>query len=169
MLEIRKATIDDAYEYAHILNKSWKDTYGEYVSIEHIDEEFNIEKLISGFEDYINNNDFDLYMLIMNKKVVGILEFGTYEDQYKEDMSGIGEIRTLHIKKEYQNKGIGKEAFGFAIDNLKKQGYKTLCLWVKKQNTRAIKMYEKFGFKKTIYDLEETVDGAPSMVMEKEI
>lgn len=169
MIKIVKATKEDAYDYANILNKSWKDTYGEYVSIEHIDDEFNIDILVSNFESYIDNEDYNLYMIKDDDINVGILEVGSYEDKYKENMDGIGEIRTIHIKKEYQNKGIGKIAINFAIDELKSKGYKTVCLWVKKQNYRAISFYEKFGFIKTIYDLEETVDGAPSMIMEKEI
>ena len=169
MVKIYKSTLNDASDYANIINKSWKDTYGEYISYEHIDDEFNVDKLITNFPDYIKNQDFDLYMISIDGKNVGILEIGTYEDKYKDNMEGIGEIRSFHIKREYQGQGIGTQALDFAITELKKRGYKTICVWVKKQNTKAIKFYEKFGFEKTIYDCEETVDGAPSMVMEKSI
>lgn len=169
MVSISKSTSKDASDYANILNKSWKDTYGEYVSYEHIDDEFNIDKLIKTFPNYIKSQDFDLYMISKDGKNIGLIEIGKYEDKYKENMDGIGEIRSFHIKKEYQGQGIGTEALKFAIAELKSRGFKTICLWVKKQNTRAIRFYEKFGFEKTIYDCEETVDGAPSMVMEKNI
>ena len=169
MILIKKATIKDASDYAYILNRSWKDTYGEYISYEHIDDEFNIEKLIDNFSEYICNHNFDLYMISVDGKNIGIIEIGSYEDKYKDNMEGIGEIRSFHIKQEFQNQGIGSEVLKFAVDELKKMGYRKICLWVKKQNTKAIKFYEKHGFKKTVYDCEETIDGAPSMVMEKSI
>ncbi len=169
MILIRKSTVEDAKDYANIINKSWKDTYGDYISYEHIDDEFNVEKLISEFPKYINSKDYTVYIISLDGKNVGIIELGIYEDKYKEDMTGIGEIRSFHIKKEFQGQGIGSKVIEFAKNELKERGYKTICLWVKKQNHKAIKFYEKFGFKRTIYDLEETIDGAPSMVMEMTI
>lgn len=169
MILIRKSTVEDAKDYANIINKSWKDTYGDYISYEHIDDEFNVEKLISEFPKYINSKDYTVYIISSDGKNVGIIELGIYEDKYKEDMTGIGEIRSFHIKKEFQGQGIGSKVIEFAKNELKERGYKTICLWVKKQNHKAIKFYEKFGFKRTIYDLEETIDGAPSMVMEMTI
>ena len=167
MINFRLANKKDAKVYAHILNQSWKDTYGEYISIEHIDDEFNIEKLIDNFEEYIKDTTFELYMIEYKQQVVGVLELGTPEDNYKVNMEGIGEWRTCHIKKEYQHLGIGTEAEEFACNRLKELGYKTCCLWVKKQNQKAIRFHEKNGFLKTEYSCEETVDGAPSFVMEK--
>ena len=167
MVNFKLAQKEDASIYAHILNQSWKDTYGEYISIEHIDEEFNIEKLIQHFEEYIKNKDTELYMIEYKNNIVGILELGTPEENYKDNMRGIGEWRTLHIKKEFHSLGIGTIAERFTCNRLKELGYKTCCLWVKKQNEKAIQFHRKNGFTKTDYTCEETVDGAPSFVMEK--
>lgn len=167
MINFRIAGKDDAYAYAHILNQSWKDTYGEYISFEHIDNEFNIEKLINNFDNYIKNTDFELYMIEYNNEIVGVLELGCPDENYKENMEGIGELRTLHIKKDFQSLGIGTKAEEFVCNRLKEFGYKFCCLWVKKENTKAINFHEKNGFSKTNYVCEETIDGAPSFVMEK--
>ena len=167
MINFRKANINDASVYANLLNQSWKDTYGKYVSIEHIDDEFNVEKLTNNFGNYIKDTSFELYMIEYEQEIVGILELGSPEDDYKEGMQKIGELRTLHIKKEFQDLGIGTEAEDFACSRLKELGYSICCLWVKKQNKKAIKFHEKNGFVKTNYVCEETVDGAPSFVMEK--
>lgn len=166
-IQFRRAVSGDAENYAHILNQSWKDTYGEYVSIEHIDEEFNIEKLIENFEEYIKNKDMELYMIEYKDHIVGILELGTPEEDYKENMKGIGEWRTLHIKKEFHSLGIGTIAEQFACSRLKELGYKICCLWVKKQNEKAIRFHLKNRFKKTNYTCENPSDGAPSFIMEK--
>lgn len=171
MIKFRLASKEDASVYAHILNKSWKDTYGEYISIEHIDYEFNIEKLIDTFMDYINDDSFELYMIEYNNQIVGILELGApdLEDIYKEDMSGFGEFRTLHIKSEYHNLGIGKVAEAFVCNRLLELGYLKSFLWVKKQNQKAILFHEKNGYVKTCYTCDNPADGAPSFVMEKNL
>ncbi len=168
-INFRASEPRDASTYAHILNQSWKDTYGEYILVEHIDDEFNIEKLIENFEEYIKDINFELYMIEYKEQVVGVLELGAPEDNYKENMQGIGEWRTCHIKKEFQGLGIGTKAEEFACNRLKALGYKVCCLWVKKQNTKAIRFHEKNGFNKTNYTCEQTVDGAPSFVMEKNL
>lgn len=167
MIHFRKANIEDASTYAIILNQSWKDTYGKYISIEHIDDEFNVGKLINNFENYIKDKTFELYMIEYNKQIVGILELGSPEDLYKDNMDGIGEIRSLHIKKNFHNLGIGSRTIEYALNRLKVLKYRTCCVWVKKQNENAIKFYEKHHFIGTKYSCEETVDGAPSFVMEK--
>lgn len=167
MVKFRLAQKEDASIYAHILNQSWKDTYGEYISIEHIDDEFNIEKLIQNFEGYINKEESELYMIEYENNIVGILELGIPEEDYKDNMMGIGEWRTLHIKKEFHSLGIGTIAERFACNRLKELGYTTCCLWVKKQNEKAIQFHTKNGFIKTDYTCENPSDGAPSFIMEK--
>jgi len=169
MINIRKAEEKDAYDYATILNQSWKDTYGEYISFEHIDDEFNIEKLVNCFSKYITNNDFELYMLEYGNKVVGIMELGVPDEIYKDDMTDIGEARTLHIKKDYHNLGIGSKAEEFMYARLKELGYKRVCTWIKKKNRKSIEFHKKRGFVETKYTCENPSDGAPSFIMEKDL
>lgn len=171
MVNFRLAQKEDASTYAHILNQSWKDTYGEYISIEHIDDEFNIDKLIQNFEEYISDTTFEVYMIEYERQVVGIIELGEpdLEDVYKDNLAGFGQLRRLYISKKYQNLGIGKATEQFANDTLKRLGYKSSFLWVKKQNSKAIRFYEKNGYVKTNYTCENPSDGAPSFVMEKEL
>lgn len=167
MINFRLADKSDAYSYAHILNQSWKDTYGKYISYEHIDYEFNIDKLINNFDSYIKNTDFELYMIEYNNEIVGVLELGCPDENYKENMEGIGELRTIHIKKDFQGLGIGTKAEEFTCNRLKELGYKFCCLWVKKQNTKAINFHEKNGYIKTHYTCDNPSDKAPSFIMEK--
>lgn len=168
-IKFRKAVTEDAYTHAHILNRSWKDTYGDYISVEHIDKEFNIEELIQNFEKHISNTTFEVYMIEYENQTIGILEVGSpdEEDIYKENLENFGEIRRFYINKEYQKKGFGTLTIHFAFQRLKELGFKNCFLWVKRQNEKAIKFYEKNDFKRTRYTCETPSDGAPSFVMEK--
>ena len=166
MIKIERAQIQDAKDYATIVNQSWKDTYGKYISISHIDEEFNITNLVNNFSEFLKSSN-ELYMIKLDNKNIGIIEIGKPEDLYKNKLNDYGEIMSFHIKKEFCGKGYGSFAIRFAEKRLKQQGYKNLCVWVKKQNINAINFYKSKGFVETKYSCEETVDGAPSFVMEK--
>ncbi len=62
------------------------------------------------------------------------------------------------VKKEYRNKGIGKELMNFIIEYAKSLNYKELSLGVNLDNYNALNLYVKFGFDKIIY-IGEDGDG----------
>lgn len=56
-------------------------------------------------------------------------------------------LSKIYILKEYRGKKIGKEAFKFINNRAKALSCNTISLTVNKNNTTAIKAYEKIGFK----------------------
>lgn len=174
--KIRKATEKDANDWAEILHQSSELIYSQYVSRDYMDNNYNIEQLRENFLQEINqsNGTSELYMLIVNDIPVGILKIGQpikyYTDgnnYYRDDIEGIGEIKSLHIKSEYQGYGIGSQAISFAENRLKELNYKKSSIWVKIQNVKAINFYISRGYQKTNFINPNTNDKAPSMVMER--
>jgi len=110
------------------LNQSWKDTYGAYILKDQIEKEFNIEKLINNFDAELRTEDYEIFMIKQENTNIGIMKLGKYEDKYKDDMSGIGELLSINIKKQYHNKGIGSQALEFVDNYLKEKGYSVICL-----------------------------------------
>ena len=52
--------------------------------------------------------------------------------------------------KEYYGKGVGRALMDAGLQALKADSsYKTIVLWVLKENRRAIRFYEKCGFRAT--------------------
>lgn len=173
---IRKASEKDADDWALILHESLNNTYQNYISRDYLGNNYTVEKLKQGFLNDINRGGTELYLLTIDEVTVGILKIGKpiryYTDgnnYYRDDIDGIGEIKSLHIKKEYQGRGIGSIAISFAENRLRELNYNVSHLWVKKQNTKAIEFYKHMGYLETNYVNPNTNDGAPSMVMEKEI
>lgn len=69
---------------------------------------------------------------------------------------GKQEISRLAIFEPYQNKGYGSAV----VEKLVKEGYKSL--WVRSDNKKAIRVYEKNGFKMTeakMYEMRFDKDG----------
>lgn len=175
-VKIRKATEKDADDWAEILHQSSETIYSQYVSREYIDNNYSVKRLKENFLQEVNqsNGNSELYMLTLSGASVGILKLGKpikyYTDgnnYYRDNIEGIGEIKSLHIKSEYQGQGIGSQAISFAENRLKELNYQKSSIWVKMQNVKAINFYISRGYQKTNYINPNTNDKAPSMVMEK--
>lgn len=178
---IRKASEKDVDDWAKILHESSEITYSHYISRDYLNKNYNVETLKENFLQEINlrnqvKSNSELYMIILDNAPVGILKIGQpvecYTDgnnYYRKNTEGIGEIKSLHIKSEYQGRGIGNKAISFAENRLRELNYKISHLWVKQENTKAIEFYKRMGYSKTNFVNPNTNDKAPSMVMEKEI
>jgi len=57
-------------------------------------------------------------------------------------------IDTLSVLEDFQGRGIAKELFSFIEKHAKELAYKKLSLLVDFDNTKALRLYEKIGFKK---------------------
>lgn len=177
-LKIRRANIQDIDDYAKIMHESLYNIYHEYISKDYMDKNYSIDSLKRDFDKDINKNDEskELYIITFNEEVIGVLSLGKpiqyYTDgnnYYKDDINGIGEIKSLHIKKDYQRKGIGSIVISFAEDRLKELNYNVSSIWVKQQNYNAINFYISNGYEMTNYINPNTNDKAPSVVMEKSL
>jgi ribosomal protein S18 acetylase RimI-like enzyme len=125
----------------------------------------NIEELIKFFKEnhddpidfvkerifyYIKNHFIVLARDLKNNKLIGHLFF-----QAKENPSrGAGEFEAVYIIKEYRGKGAGKKLIGEALrysrTYFREYGSELRCLFLftRSSNEVAIKIYEKYGFKK---------------------
>lgn len=57
------------------------------------------------------------------------------------------EIDDLIVNPKYQGKGYGKKLLLYAINKMQTMGINTIKLYVAKWNEKAVKLYEKNGFK----------------------
>ncbi len=79
-----------------------------------------------------------------NKKILGYLS--GYFIKYRVDRTG--EILDLIVSKNARGKGVGTELIKEFLNISKKQGINEITLTTPKENKKAIKFYEKLGFKK---------------------
>ncbi len=73
-------------------------------------------------------------------RVIGFLGYGNRG----AEAPGIGEVFALYVLPEYHGKGVGLSLMKAGIRQL--AAYDEICLWVLKENARAIRFYEKCGF-----------------------
>ena len=63
-----------------------------------------------------------------------------------EDLADYGEIVSIYLLEEYWGKGLGKALMSFALEKMQENNCRNYLLWAFKENARAIRFYEKFGF-----------------------
>lgn len=139
--KIRIATKEDVKNLAILKRKVWDETYRGIYSDDIIDK-FDYEEAEETFFNIINNNKISLYVVESNDELVGYMDvgiplrkFGNYEQ----------EIGLLYLRKDFQQKGIGRKLFTLGYKEIENKGYNRFFISCNKYNINARKFYEKMG------------------------
>ena len=96
------------------------------------------------FKKIKSDKNYKIYVAVIDSKVVGTTTL-FIEQKFIHDGGKVGHIEDVAVRKEYQDKGIGKEVVKALLGYAKKEGcYKTIldC------TDDLIQFYEKIGFKR---------------------
>lgn len=141
-MEIREATIDDVKYISRIHALSWKEAYRGIVPQAYLDE-LKEDFWVPAFTGWIKGNALAAQLIYDRGSPVGCIAYGKSRDEALHDW---GEIVSLYLLKEYFGKGYGSGLFASALQDLRQSGYKSIYLWVLKENERARRFYERNGF-----------------------
>lgn len=100
-----------------------------------------------------------VYLIENNGEVVGNVSYEKKGDDHVY-LSG------LAIDPRFQGRGIGREVLGKILEELK--DVKRIDLVVHPENSRALELYESFGFKEESQKENYFGDGEPRLVLIKE-
>ncbi|MDO4535450.1 MAG: GNAT family N-acetyltransferase [Clostridium perfringens] len=141
-LILRKSTVCDAKDIIDYLNCVGGESdyllFGKDEFILNVEEEKLYLKKI--------NKDSDSLMLlgIIDGEIISVSQVYNVEGERIKHNCEIA----ISVKKKYWRNGIGTIIMKELIDFAKEKNKKNICLTVNGSNHQAIKMYEKFGFKK---------------------
>lgn len=76
-----------------------------------------------------------------------------------EELPDWGEIISIYLLPEYIGKGFGHALLCAALDELRQMGFRSVFLWVLKENTRARCFYERAGFSESGKVLDDEIGG----------
>ena len=116
--------------------KCWQETYPGLVSQEYL-EKFTLEKSEEKAFQWRDN----ILVAKDGDRVVGFVGYGVHGPENPDT----GEVFALYVLPEYQGTGVGQRLMDAALDKL--SAFPHLCLWAVKGNARAIRFYEKNGFR----------------------
>lgn len=143
LLILRKPEIEDAQEMLDYFNT----VGGESENLLHGKDEFPLtqEQMMEYIERKSNNVNSLMVLGIIKDTIVG---FAKINSPFIKRIAHNSEI-FISVKKDYWRKGIGNLLLIELLKFAQEQGViKNISLGVRASNTNAIRLYEKFGFKK---------------------
>jgi len=89
---------------------------------------------------FFSQKNASIFITKEKNKIIGYITLRKHKN--------LGEIDFLAVIKKHQGKGVGQKLFRYVLDKASKLRIKKLLLEVRKDNNKAISIYEKHGFKK---------------------
>ena len=125
----------DGKGYVHY--KSWHETYLGLIDAGYL-EGITLEKCVG----IARQRPEDIIVAKDGGRVIGFVGCGAYRD---ETLPGYGEVFAIYVLKEYHGQKVGYELMNAALERL--SDYRKVAVWVLKGNDKAIRFYERYGFR----------------------
>ena len=152
---IKKMETDDEIKgKAYVHWKAWHEAYPGLIRQDYLDN-FTLEKC----EDIAVHRPGNTLIARDGARVVGFVCYGDRGEEAPET----GEIFALYVLSDYYGTGLGRRLMDAGLAQL--PGYAKICLWVLKENRRAIRFYEKCGFQPDGEELVSAVLSAAEIRM----
>ena len=146
-MNIRKINIQDIEKLKEIGKLTFAETFSSENSEENMKEYlesgFSTEKLTAELTD--QNAEF--YFAELDGKTIGYLKVNVGQSQTEIRDKNALEIERIYVLKEFHGKKVGQILYDKAIELAKEKNVEYVWLGVWEQNPRAIRFYEKNGFK----------------------
>ena len=146
-MKIRKINIDDLETLRNLSIQTFKETFEEVNTEEdmqkYLDENLSIEKLKTELE----NPNSEFYFAENNDEILGYLKLNFKDAQTEKVEENYFEIERIYVLKAFLGQKIGQILFDKAIEIGREKNLEYVWLGVWEENHRAIKFYEKNGFK----------------------
>ena len=129
---------------AYVHYKSWHETYTNLVDSEYM-KSVTLEKCEKIAQKWREN----ILVAKDGEKVIGFVGYGAYRDATLPEH---GEVYAIYVLEEYQGLKVGYALMNAALEKL--TDYKKIAVWVLKDNSKAIRFYERYGFRFDGTDIE---------------
>ncbi len=142
---------DNPFEISKIYESSWKYAYKDIIPQEYLN------SIPTGqWAAHISENGMKSLILTENGMKIGTASF--CKSRW-EKFNDFGEIVSIYFLPDYIGKGYGKLLLRKCIDELKRNGFCNVLLWVLEDNHSARKFYEKNGFICSEIFMEDNIGG----------
>jgi len=148
-LQIRKAQSADAEIIALLGRITFSETFG-YLFVDHasdlrayLDHTFAVAKIRLSIEQPENT----YWLALIDALPVGYAKLKLPSPAALLPAASIAQLQKIYVLKEFLGQGIGKPLFESVLDHVTSLKIDVLWLDVLKKNSRAIRFYERHGFK----------------------
>ena len=144
---LKKITIDHVESLQKLGRQTFAETYAagntEENLTKYLREAFSITKL----SDELMDRNSDFYFATLDNKEIGYLKTNIGSAQSEISKEHTLEIERIYVMKTFYGKGVGQLLFEKAMALAKSYEVKYVWLDVWEKNPRALRFYQKNGFK----------------------
>jgi diamine N-acetyltransferase len=147
-LQIQPATPNDAEIVALLGRVTFAETFGHLFANHaadlrtYLDRTFAVAKICSS----LGEPDNRYWLSHLNGLPIGYAKLKYPSPTSLLPNEDPAQLQKIYVLREFISQGIGKVLLSAVLDNAAQRGLKTVWLDVLKQNTRAIRFYERQGF-----------------------
>jgi ribosomal protein S18 acetylase RimI-like enzyme len=146
-IDVRRVLPNEAKRLQHIGRLTFSETFAAVNTEEnmkkYLDEGFAFSKL----KDELNQKNSEFYFAELGNKLIGYSKINVGQAQTEIRDEKALEIERIYVLREFHGKNVGKILLEKAIEQAieRKLDYTWLGVW--EENPRAIRFYEKNGFR----------------------
>ena len=143
VVSIASASAEDCRAVAQIHVDAWRTAYDGIVPSDYL-AALSVDQRETMWRTAVERGTPRILVARTNASVVGWIAYGRCRD----DGSGpdVGEIWAIYAAPTAWSTGVGQALWKAACRDLQEQGYRSVTLWVIRENARAIRFYERSGF-----------------------
>jgi len=140
---IRSATPVDARAVATIHVEAWRAAYRGIVPDEYLDS-LSIDGRESAWRQNLLAADTLTWVAQESDSIVGWISAGPSRDADAGTLAG--EIWAVYVAPGCWGKGVGRSLCVQSEQHLRTEGFIVITIWVLRDNERAVKFYQSYGF-----------------------
>lgn len=149
MVEIRKATVNDATLLAEIGKKSFIESHGRSASEADINSYVNEKYTVQVFVEELSNPENNYHIIFYNEIPAGYSKIIFNVGHKNFEPTNLTKLERLYLLKEFYHLKLGYQLLNFNINLSKQNKQHGMWLFVWKENLQAVNFYLKAGFKIT--------------------
>jgi RimJ/RimL family protein N-acetyltransferase len=143
--KIRYANLDDSNILGKIHSEASQVGFKDIIPDDVLNEVFSIERRTKRFISELTEGSPRTAIIFEENEPAGMISFG--KGRYGNNDNSWIEIWRVYLVQKFWGSGVAKELMEWGINEILKENFVNIELWVLEENMRAIKFYEKMGFK----------------------
>ncbi|WP_444685787.1 N-acetyltransferase family protein [Alkalicoccus luteus] len=146
---IRKAGLNDAMLLAQLGADTFRETFAEGNQPEHLQQYIANAFHETKLRQELAHPESRFYILEADGSPAGYLKLNTGSAQTEAGADTAMEVERIYVRSSWQQHGFGKALLLLAFDKAVSEGMQQIWLGVWEKNVRAVRFYERSGFRKT--------------------
>lgn len=146
-VSLRKIDSNDLYSLQEIGIRTFSETFAKDNTQENLNHYLNKSFALDKLTEELHNSNCQFYFAEYNKEIIGYLKVNTGNAQTEIKQENALEIERIYVVKEFHGKKIGQLFFNKALEIARKKKVDYVWLGVWEHNHKALRFYEKNGFK----------------------